>query len=124
LFAGGRFTIAGTTPAEGIAKWDGANWAALGSGIDISYFSTCRVTALADYDDGGGARLFATGQFFVAGGTPASEIASWDGTAWSAAPKPGMSARWGAALAQAREEMTGIAKHLVEVDPAQNAGNH
>jgi hypothetical protein len=32
---------------------------------------------------------------------PSGDAWAWDGASWSAAPKPGMSARWGAAVAQA-----------------------
>jgi hypothetical protein len=36
------------------------------------------------FDDGSGAALYVGGSFTVAGGTPASRIAKWDGTSWSA----------------------------------------
>src|SRR5262245_28701659 len=34
LYAGGKFTVAGGVPANGVAKWDGSTWSALGSGTD------------------------------------------------------------------------------------------
>jgi len=33
LYAGGSFTNMGGVPATRIAKWDGANWSALGTGV-------------------------------------------------------------------------------------------
>jgi hypothetical protein len=80
LYAGGNFTTAGGVPAGDIAKWDGAVWSALGSGMNT--YST--VQALAAYDDGLGPALYAGGYFLTAGGVPASNIAKWDGAAWSA----------------------------------------
>src|SRR5262249_36630818 len=40
--------------------------------------------ALAVFDDGAGAALYAGGTFTSAGGVPANRIAKWDGTSWSA----------------------------------------
>src|SRR5437867_1868795 len=34
LYAGGKFTTAGGTAADNIAKWDGSSWSALGSGMN------------------------------------------------------------------------------------------
>ena len=36
VYAGGAFTTAGGLPANYIAKWDGSNWSALGSGVNGS----------------------------------------------------------------------------------------
>ncbi|MFN0009373.1 MAG: hypothetical protein ACKVXR_15825 [Planctomycetota bacterium] len=83
LFAAGQFTIAGTTAAEGVARWDGSTWYPLGEGIDVSSFSSYDVKALANFDDGTGNNLFATGYFAFAGGSLALHIASWDGASWS-----------------------------------------
>ena len=33
LFAGGKFTGIGGTPANGVARWNGSGWSALGSGV-------------------------------------------------------------------------------------------
>jgi HYR domain-containing protein len=70
-------TTAGGVPANWIARWDGASWSALGSGVDGI------VHALAVYDDGSGPALYAGGRFQTAGGVAASCIARWDGTSWS-----------------------------------------
>jgi hypothetical protein len=74
LFAGGTFTTAGGNAANSIAKWDGSNWTALGSGMDNN------VLALAV----SGTNLYAGGDFTTAGGTAANYIAKWDGSRWSA----------------------------------------
>jgi hypothetical protein len=82
LVAGGWFTFAGGSSANHVARWNGASWAAFGSGTnDI-------VQALAAYDpDAGGPLnplLVAGGLFTTAGGTDASRVAQWNGSSWSA----------------------------------------
>jgi hypothetical protein len=78
LYAGGVFTVAtnaGGVPVtvNRVAKWNGSEWAALGSGMNAD------VSALASK----GSTLFAGGFFNSAGGVPVGRIAQWDGTAWS-----------------------------------------
>jgi hypothetical protein len=80
LYAGGVFTTAGGVAVNRIAKWDGWSWSPLGSGMK-SYFPY--VSALAVFDDGGGAALYAGGNFDTAGGVAANSVAKWDGTSWS-----------------------------------------
>lgn len=75
VFAAGDFTIAGGTAALHIARWDGAAWHALGSGI-AGNLSDLEVMPNGD--------LIACGFFTAAGGVPAANIARWNGTAWSA----------------------------------------
>jgi hypothetical protein len=58
-------------------------WAALGSGI-TSTLPFPGVEALLVFDDGRGEDLYVGGQFQMAGGQPASNIARWNGTSWSA----------------------------------------
>ena len=77
LYAGGSFTSAGGVSANRIAKWDGASWSPLSTGIDGD------VIALAVFDDGSGPALYAGGEFTTAGGTHASNVARWDGVNWS-----------------------------------------
>jgi len=71
LIVGGGFLEAGGAPANRIAKWNGSQWSALGSGIDF------RVSALTAFDDGTGPVLYAGGLFTIAGGRPSSNIAAW-----------------------------------------------
>jgi WD40 repeat protein len=72
LYAGGNFNTAGGSSANYIAKWDGANWSALGTGM-----SGGNVSALEFGSDG---MLYAGGAFT----SPANRIARWDGANWSA----------------------------------------
>jgi hypothetical protein len=78
LYAGGYFTIAGGVSANGIAKWDGTSWSALGSGLGSG---SDHVLALAVDGEG---NLYAGGQVTPAGGVWAGYVAKWDGTSWSA----------------------------------------
>ncbi len=84
LYAGGRFTQAGGVPASCVARWDGASWLPLGSGV--SGGSPTLVHALEVFDDGSGPALYVGGTFTNAGGASASHIARWDGSSWSAVP--------------------------------------
>jgi len=73
VYAGGTFTNAGSYAVSHVAKWDGASWAAMGSGINGD------IRALA----ASGANVYAGGIFTLAGGLAATNVAKWDGTAWS-----------------------------------------
>ncbi len=79
LYAAGGFVSAGGASVHRVAKWNGTSWSQVGSGIDNG-----SVQALASYDDGSGPKLYAAGQFSLAGGVPCTNIARWNGTAWSA----------------------------------------
>ncbi len=68
LYAGGSFTNMGGVPASRIAKWNGSNWSALGSGLSGSVQS---LVAL-------GSNLYVGGNFRLAGGKSASYIARWN----------------------------------------------
>jgi hypothetical protein len=81
LYAGGYFTLAGGVPANRIAKWDGANWSALGSGL--SGGSDPQVYALCAFDDSSGPALYVGGHFTHAGNGNVKHIARWNGTTWS-----------------------------------------
>lgn len=80
LYVGGFLRAAGCVSANGVARWDGSEWSALGSGVEGA---DAAVFALAVFDDGSGPALYAAGSFSTAGGQPASNIARWDGSAWS-----------------------------------------
>ncbi|HUU98537.1 MAG TPA: hypothetical protein VM487_22615 [Phycisphaerae bacterium] len=81
LYACGYFDEAGGVPVSHIAKWNGAEWSALGSGLSGGF---AQGFALAVFDDGNGRALYAGGFFTHAGGIPANSIAKWDGQQWSA----------------------------------------
>lgn len=76
LHVGGYFSMAGDSPASGMARWNGSRFSALGTGLSgVAY-------ALAVFDDGNGPGLFVGGYFQSAGGVPVANIARWDGHAW------------------------------------------
>jgi len=97
LYAGGSFT-----PPKGpqdsnesmfasraVAKFDGTTWSSLGSGIDcVGIQCVATVHALTVFDEDGAnpnpPRLFAGGDFAMAGGSTANYVARWDGVGWSA----------------------------------------
>jgi len=65
---GGAFTTAGGVSANGIAKWDGTQWSALGSGMNAGV-----VWALTAYNG----ELIAGGNFTTAGGQVSAYWARW-----------------------------------------------
>lgn len=79
VVVGGRFTAAGAVPANSIARWDGTAWSAMGSGM---FMSSLRgdVRQLVTLQNGD---LIAAGQFTIAGGVAANNIARWTGSAWA-----------------------------------------
>jgi len=79
LYIGGDFTLVGEVAANLVAKWDGTAWSAMGSGLPI-YRSGPWVNALAV----SGTNLYVGGYFRTAGGSPATNIARWNGSTWSA----------------------------------------
>ncbi|HEX6812731.1 MAG TPA: hypothetical protein VF384_13980 [Planctomycetota bacterium] len=72
----GQFTLVGASFATNIAVFDvvAGTWQALGSGLSSTVF------ALAWMPNGD---LIAGGELSSAGGVPVSDLARWDGTAWS-----------------------------------------
>jgi len=74
FYIGGDFTVAGKVIANGIAKWDGNAWSALGTGMDGDVYALAVL----------GTNLYAAGNFTTAGGITANRVAQWNGTAWSA----------------------------------------
>lgn len=80
VYVGGNFQTAGGLPANGIAKWDGVKWTALGSGLaGGGVFGTTVQTIKVD-----GPNVYVGGNFITAGGLPARGIARWNGEGWSA----------------------------------------
>ena len=87
LAAGGFFEHAGEVDASGVALWDGQSWSALGPGLGGEYTGG-GVYAVAAMSNGD---LIAGGKFTIAGGSPASRIARWNGGSWSAMGNPQVS---------------------------------
>ena len=92
LYMGGDFTNAGLAqqPVYAIARWDGGSgWSGLAGGLSDEVLAGVaapqEVQALAVYDDGTGAKLYATGQFLRGGAANLYQgAARWDGAAWTA----------------------------------------
>lgn len=76
LYAVGNFLSIGGVAANYIARWNGLNWRALGSGLEN------QATTLAVFQN----QLYVGGYFLTAGGVPAKFVAKWSGSAWSAMP--------------------------------------
>jgi hypothetical protein len=74
VYAGGIFGTAGSVPAEGIARWDGADWSALPASLG----------AFPDTLASLGGSLYAGGVFRPPGGPPTAVagILRWNGSAW------------------------------------------
>jgi hypothetical protein len=79
LYAAGNFEQISGVTASRIARFDGTSWSSVGAGVNGGW-----IHSLAVYDDGTGRALFAGGSFTSAGGAPASAVAKWDGSTWSA----------------------------------------
>jgi hypothetical protein len=80
VYAGGSFTIAGGTAANLIAMWNGTTWSALGSGMSSGY--TPVVNAIAIMGADANQKVYAGGDFDMAGGIRAVGVAAWYGAAW------------------------------------------
>lgn len=72
LYVAGNFRQAGSETVNGVARWDGTNWEALGEGFNSTVYG------LGVYND----ELYAGGDFTQSGDTPLARIAKWDGTDW------------------------------------------
>ncbi len=69
---GGKFTRAGTTNTSNLARWDGTNWNAFGTGATFGFDSF--VCALAALPDGG---FLVGGGFGVVDGVVRANFAHW-----------------------------------------------
>jgi hypothetical protein len=88
LIVGGNFTAAGpggAVPANKIARYDGTVWHAMGDGLQGNPIGFASCNALTVYNG----ELIAGGFFIKAGDQFATNVAKWNGTAWSALGAPG-----------------------------------
>jgi len=74
FYIGGSFSVVGETIANGIARWDGHQWSAVGDGIA----GTVYVLAFT------GSNVYVAGAIYVAGSTVATSIVHWEWNKWSA----------------------------------------
>lgn len=80
LVAGGAFDLAGVGALHCLYRWDGTSWTPLGSGFTAAFGDSPVVRSLVVLPNGD---LVAGGRFVTVDGVPASNIARWDGVAWS-----------------------------------------
>ncbi|NUM71646.1 MAG: T9SS type A sorting domain-containing protein [Ignavibacteriaceae bacterium] len=73
LYVGGKFSMAGTVPARGFARWNGSQWSEVGGGVN---------DWIRDMDTDQQGNIYITGYFDTAGTIGAKGIARWDGTGW------------------------------------------
>lgn len=79
LIVGGNFLYAGGVPVNNVARWDGSQWHALGSGV-FNGGSGQSVYAVATLDTD----VYVAGVFKSASGVNATNLARWDGAQWHA----------------------------------------
>ena len=79
LYAVGRFRYLNGMSVNGIARWNGSEWSAVGNGIT----SSSDVNAIVSYDDGTGAALYVGAESISGAGSGASRVRRWDGTQWT-----------------------------------------
>lgn len=72
LIAGGEFLLSGSRSVRAVARWNGASWDSMGSGL-AGYVRSLVVST----DD-----VYAGGSFTSSGSTPLSHVARWDGAEW------------------------------------------
>lgn len=82
LFVGGRFAMSGNPGPERLAAWNGTTWRTVGFGQAANFNES--VFDLRAWHDGTRERLYAGGRYALAAGIPCSNVASYDGTTWSA----------------------------------------
>jgi hypothetical protein len=78
LIVGGWFDRAGAVPLANIARWDGAQWRAMGTGLGDPQLTSEQVESVVVGPDG----LYAAGRFERAGNVLVRNVARWDGAAW------------------------------------------
>lgn len=72
LYVAGNFRMAGGVEVNGIARWDGSEWTAMGAGFNSTVYG------LGVFNG----ELYAGGDFTASGNTSLSRIAKWDGMEW------------------------------------------
>ncbi|MEO8286509.1 MAG: S-layer homology domain-containing protein [Chloroflexota bacterium] len=76
VYVGGRFMTANNQVTNNIARWDGAAWHSIGSGLDGSVGPLVRSIVVS------GTEVYAGGFFTGTGGVPLGRVAHWSGTYW------------------------------------------
>jgi hypothetical protein len=84
-YVGGVFKSAGSVAANNIASFDGTEWSAMGGGVQgcVSSYPGYPCSPHVFTIGARGEDLYVGGGFNSAGGTPAKNIAKWDGSKWT-----------------------------------------
>ncbi|HWB19956.1 MAG TPA: hypothetical protein VG711_06625, partial [Phycisphaerales bacterium] len=81
LIIGGKFTSVDGVAANGIARWDGKAWHAMGGGVQgTNGNGPAFVREFAEFNG----NLYVGGYFLNVDGQQAENLAMWDGTTWHA----------------------------------------
>lgn len=72
LYVAGNFLRAGDVVVNGVARWDGSQWHALGQGFNRAAYGFGVLNG----------ELYACGEFTASGNTPLGGVARWDGSQW------------------------------------------
>lgn len=78
LYVGGTFKQEWGNQNDYIQKWDGQNWHGVRGGMASSIGAWTPVRDMEVYNN----QLWVYGNFDIAGGVPAKQIAVWDGSKW------------------------------------------
>ncbi len=79
LLVAGNFLPSDGIPTHSVLRWDGAAWAPLGSGFYTVHGFPPGVLVLGSFHG----EAYAGGAFSVADGSPASNLARWNGSKWT-----------------------------------------
>lgn len=82
LYVGG-IRRADDMPVNGIARWNGQDWAPLGPGLSTPDFGPFEIRAMTVFDGVSGPELYVGGVFTRAGSVVLNGIARWNGTRWA-----------------------------------------
>ena len=80
VYAVGTFDRANGIFVNGVAKWNGTAWSALGGGVASRGFPIGQGFAVVVAPNG---YVYVGGNFRQSGGAPATNLARWNGTAWT-----------------------------------------
>jgi hypothetical protein len=84
LYAGGSFWfMTGQGLMLLVTRWDGTQYSQVGNELGPLPGSAPSIHALADFDAGAGAELYAGGEAFGINGSDAHGFVKWDGTHWN-----------------------------------------
>jgi trimeric autotransporter adhesin len=83
VFVGGMFTRVGGVTATNLARWDGAQWQAVGGGLDY-FFPNAIKTHVVVSMISVGSELYVCGNFNKVGGQNITNLARWNGASWFA----------------------------------------